>query len=114
MEVNPELRPAMVPNPLRTDANAGRVALITGGGTGIGRATARQLAATGAAVVICGRREEPLRATQDEIGQAGGQCLAMAGDVRDPDAVERLVRAGLERFGALDILVNNAGGQFSA
>src|SRR5881227_1639200 len=115
MEVNPgATSPAAATSPLRADANVGRVALITGGGTGVGRATALELAATGAAVVICGRREGPLRATQADIERAGGACLAMPADVREPDQVARVVDAGLERFGAIDVLVNNAGGQFSA
>jgi citronellol/citronellal dehydrogenase len=101
-------------SPLRPEANEGRVALITGGGTGIGRACARELAATGAAVVVCGRREEPLRAAAAEIEGGGGACLAIPTDIRDPEQVERLVDAALERFGRIDVLVNNAGGQFSA
>jgi citronellol/citronellal dehydrogenase len=101
-------------SPLRPDANAGCVALVTGGGTGIGRATAIELAGTGAEVVICGRREEPLRETADEIERSGGSCLAVPADVRDPDEVERLVDDALERFGRIELLVNNAGGQFEA
>jgi citronellol/citronellal dehydrogenase len=101
-------------SPMRADANAGRVALVTGGGTGIGRATAFELASTGADVVICGRREEPLVETAAEIERSGGSCLAVPTDVRDPDQVDRLVDSALERFGAIDVLVNNAGGQFEA
>lgn len=101
-------------SPLRADANAGRVALVTGGGTGIGRATARELASTGAHVVICGRREEPLTATARDIEGSGGSCMAVPADIREPEQVERLVDAALERFGAIEVLVNNAGGQFEA
>lgn len=101
-------------SPLRADANAGRVALVTGGGTGIGRATALELAASGAEVVICGRREDPLLATADEIERAGGSCLAVPADIRDPEQVDQLVDAALERFGSVEVLVNNAGGQFEA
>jgi citronellol/citronellal dehydrogenase len=98
-------------SPLRPDANAGRVALVTGGGTGIGRATALELAGSGASVAICGRREEPLARVREEIGD---DCLAVAADLREPEGVQRVVDAALERFGRLDVLVNNAGGQFSA
>jgi len=100
-----------VNSPLTTDANAGKVALVTGGGTGIGRAVTRELARTGAQVVICGRRDEPLAAVQQELGDA---CLAVQTDVREPEQVERLVDQALERFGRVDVLVNNAGGQFLA
>ena len=98
-------------SPLAPDANAGKVALVTGGGTGIGRAVARELARTGAKVAICGRRPEPLDDVQAELG---GDCLAVPTDVREPEQVEALVARTLERFGRIDILVNNAGGQFLA
>jgi citronellol/citronellal dehydrogenase len=98
-------------SPLAIDANEGKVALITGGGTGIGRATARELVRTGAQVAICGRREEPLAAVQEELGDA---CLAVPTDIREPEQVEKLVDQTLERFRRIDILINNAGGQFTA
>jgi len=98
-------------SPLTSDANAGKVALVTGGGTGIGRATAVELARTGAKVVVCGRRPEPL---EDVRAQLGGDCLAVPTDVREPEQVAALVDRALERFGRIDILVNNAGGQFLA
>ena len=98
-------------SPLAADANAGKVALITGGGTGIGRAVARELARTGAKVAICGRRPEPLEDVQAELGD---DCLAVSTDVREPEQVEALVARTLERFGRIDTLVNNAGGQFLA
>ena len=99
---------------LRADANAGRVARVTGGATGIGAATATELAATGAGVVICGRREPPLQATAERIRAAGGDCLALTADIREPDEVDRVLDAALQRFGRIDVLVNNAGGQFTA
>jgi citronellol/citronellal dehydrogenase len=101
-------------SPLRSDANAGRVALVTGGGTGIGRATAIELAGTGARVVVCGRREEALEATRRDIEERGGDCLAIPGDLREPDHVEAAVATAIDRFGKVDVLVNNAGGQFTA
>jgi citronellol/citronellal dehydrogenase len=101
-------------SPLRSDANAGRVALVTGGGTGIGRATALEFARTGASVVVCGRRAEPLEGTRAAAAEHDRECLAITGDVREPDHVDRVVAAALERFGRVDVLVNTAGGQFSA
>ncbi len=99
---------------LSADANLGKVALITGGGTGIGRATARAFAASGARVAICGRRPEPLEAVRAELEDGGAECLAMPCDVREPEQVRSLLDATLERFGSVDVLVNNAGGQFAA
>jgi citronellol/citronellal dehydrogenase len=98
-------------SPLAPDANAGKVALVTGGGTGIGRATAMELARTGAKIVVCGRRAEPLEAVRAELGE---DCLAVPTDVREPEQVAALVDQVLERFGRIDVLVNNAGGQFLA
>jgi citronellol/citronellal dehydrogenase len=100
---------------LAPDATRGLVALVTGGGTGIGAATARELARTGARVAICGRRPEPLEAVRRELEDAGAEVLAVPNlDVREPERVAALVDAVLERFGRIDVLVNNAGGQFAA
>ncbi len=99
---------------LTIDANAGTVALVTGGGTGLGRATALELARTGADVVVCGRRPEPLAAVEAEITALGGNCLAVPTDVREPEQVDALVDEALQRFHRIDVLVNNAGGQFIA
>ena len=95
-------------------ANAGSVALVTGGGTGIGAATALELARTGASVVVCGRRDGPLATVRAAIESGGGKCLSLPADIREPDQVEAVVDATLERFDKIDILVNNAGGQFTA
>ncbi len=86
-------------------ALAGRVALVTGGGTNLGRAAAAELGRCGAAVVICGRREEVLSEAADELG-----CDYLVGDIRS-DA-RALVSGCLERHDRLDVLVNNAGGQY--
>jgi NAD(P)-dependent dehydrogenase (short-subunit alcohol dehydrogenase family) len=96
------------------EGNAGRVALLTGGGTGIGRATALELARTGARVAICGRRAGPLEQTRTDLEAAGAECLTVQADIREPDQAESLVERVLERFGRIDVLVNNAGGQFIA
>jgi citronellol/citronellal dehydrogenase len=90
------------------------VALVTGGGTGIGRATVRELARRGAKVAICGRRAEPLEEMRTELEAVGADCLALPTDIREPDQVAALVDRTLERFGRIDVLVNNAGGQFLA
>lgn len=100
---------------LASDATEGLVALVTGGGTGIGAATARELARTGAAVAICGRRPEPIEAVRSELVAAGASVLGVPDcDVREPEQAAALVDAVLQRFGRIDILVNNAGGQFAA
>jgi NAD(P)-dependent dehydrogenase (short-subunit alcohol dehydrogenase family) len=83
-----------------------RVALVTGGGTGIGRAAALALAEDGFAVVLFGRRREPLDAVVAEIGDG---ALAVAGDHAVPEDAVRAVRAAVEAFGGLHVVVNNAG-----
>lgn len=90
-------------------ALAGRVALVTGGGTNLGRAAATELAACGAQVVIAGRREEVLA---DAAAGIGERCSITAGDIREPEQAARIVDSALERHGRLDLLVNNAGGQY--
>lgn len=94
---------------------AGQVALITGGGSGIGLACARELAGLGAKVAICGRKLDKIEGAvrllrEDGVGEAdvfGGAC-----DIREPDQIAAFVGQVLERFSRIDVLVNNAGGQF--
>ncbi len=87
----------------------GRVALVTGASSGIGRATARALAEAGAAVVACARREERLAALVRAIAAAGGRAVAQRTDVTSREDVEAAVAVAVHSFGRLDILVNNAG-----
>lgn len=96
------------------DLLADRVALVTGGGTGIGKEIARTFARHGAKLCIAARRQEVLEATKAEFEQEGFECLAVPCDVRQPDQVETVLRETLSRFGRLDILVNNAAGNFPA
>ena len=91
----------------------GKVAIVTGGSDGLGRAAARRLAAEGASVVICGRRADHLEAVAADLAaetaRTGGAVRAIAADVTDAAACAALVAGTLDAFGGLDILVNNAG-----
>jgi citronellol/citronellal dehydrogenase len=89
-----------------------RIAIVTGGGTGIGRAMALALHRDGCKLVITGRRPEPLAETRAAIGEA--DCLTLAGDIREPEVADALIDLTLEAHGRIDVLVNNAGGQFTA
>src|SRR5262245_13975195 len=99
---------------IRDDALAGQVVLVTGGGTGIGRAIALACAHAGADVAICGRRREPIEQVAGLVNDLGRQGLAIPCDVRETEQVTRLMDGTLERFGRIDVLVNGAGGQFMA
>jgi len=87
----------------------GQVALVTGGGTNLGKAAAAELLRCGASVVIAGRREEVLRAAADELGE---RCSWLTADIRDSEEARQLIARTLERHGRLDFLLNNAGGQY--
>ena len=91
-----------------------RTVWVTGGGSGIGRCTAHELASLGARVVISGRTAEKLNRVAQEIREDGGQCETIAFDIRDDDAVKAAVAAMVARLGPIHGLVNNAGGQFPA
>jgi NAD(P)-dependent dehydrogenase (short-subunit alcohol dehydrogenase family) len=86
-----------------------KVAIITGGNSGVGAATAKRLAAEGAAVVITARRADALRDVETEIAAAGGIVLAVPTDISKEEDVDNMVKTALEKFGKIDILVNNAG-----
>src|SRR5687768_10878590 len=90
----------------------GVVCVVSGAGTGLGRGAALELVRLGATVVGCGRRAEPLAETVTAAEQLAGTAESEAMDIRDEEAVDRLIDGVLERHGRLDVLVNNAGGQF--
>jgi 3-hydroxybutyrate dehydrogenase len=90
----------------------GKAALVTGAGSGIGRAVALALAASGASVVLADLRPEGVEQTLDDIVTAGGSALVVTGDVSSREAARAWVDAGQHRFGRIDILINNAGLQF--
>jgi NAD(P)-dependent dehydrogenase (short-subunit alcohol dehydrogenase family) len=87
----------------------GKVVLVTGGGTGIGKAVASRFYAAGAAVVISGRRADVLASTAREIDPSGTRVIAVTGDIADPATSRQMVSVAIERFGGVDILINNAG-----
>lgn len=96
------------------DLFADRVALITGGGRGIGREIALAFAGLRANVIIASRNPDNLTTTAADIEARGAACLALPTNIRDTEQVDALVAAALERFGRVDYLINNAGGQFPA
>jgi NAD(P)-dependent dehydrogenase (short-subunit alcohol dehydrogenase family) len=87
----------------------GKVFLITGGGTGIGREVAHSVLLRGGSVVINGRRAEVLKATAAELDPSGERIATVAGSIADPEVAKALVKTAVERFGGVDVLVNNAG-----
>ncbi|MDB4969861.1 MAG: Citronellol and citronellal dehydrogenase [Myxococcales bacterium] len=98
-------------NPFVADLMKGQSVIVTGGGTGIGRATAIELLQLGARVAIGSRKPEHLDPTVKELS-ALGEVIALPCDIREPDSVAAFVDGVLERLGRIDVLVNNAGGQF--
>ena len=90
----------------------GQVVLVSGAGTGLGKAIAYQFGRLGAKLVICGRKPETLEWTAQGMRKLGIECLTYPMTIRDPEQVAKLFDAAWSRYGALDVLVNNAGGQF--
>ena len=90
-----------------------KVVLVTGGGTGLGRAMGERFVELGASLAVCGRRQQVIEQAATDIAHAtGGETLAQPCDIRQPEQVEALLDAVLERFGRIDALVNNAAGNF--
>ena len=88
---------------------AGKTAVVTGGGSGIGAAVAHALAREGAAVLVCGRRIVPLELVRDEIAREGGTAIAIATDLTREADLDHMVREASRQCGRVDVLVNNAG-----
>ncbi len=98
---------------LRDGALEGKVILVTGGGTGLGKSMCQYFSELGAKLVITSRRQEVLDATAAEITEAtGNEVLAISGDVRNYEDVERVIQTAYDKFGQVDVLVNNAAGNF--
>lgn len=95
-----------------SDLLKGQVALVTGGGTGMGRATAVEMARSGADIALIGRRAEPIENCAEFIRQLGRKAVAVPADIRAPEQIDLAMQRIKKEFGRLDILVNNAGGQF--
>ena len=93
---------------------AGQVAIVTGGGSGLGRCTAHELASLGARIALIGRKIEKLNVVQNEITRTEGEARCYACDIREEDAVKQTISNILADIGRIDALVNNAGGQFAA
>ena len=91
------------------DSIQGQVAIVTGGGSGLGRAFALALSSAGAIVTVTGRSSAQLTETVTQISAAGGRALAITADVTDQDAIIQLVTAVEHQFGPVDLLINNAG-----
>ena len=89
-----------------------QVAIVTGGGTGIGYAVCRELGMLGCKIAICGRRPEPLAEAAASLGEHGIEVHHGTADIRDPETIEAFVASVVDAFGTVDILINNAGGQF--
>ena len=98
-------------NPFDVFDLSGRVALITGGGSGIGRGCAKILAGAGAKVMVVGRRIHKLEEVKNSIENAGGTCACFSADLTDESSCKAMVDACLHEFGRLDILINSAGGR---
>ena len=94
---------------MSAEGETAKVAVVTGGGTGVGRAAALALAGEGFAVVLSGRRPEPLKEVASEIGSTGGRAIVVPTDVSDPESIRALFTRAVEVFGRLDLLFNNAG-----
>ena len=94
---------------MSAEGEATKVAVITGGGTGVGRAAALALAGEDFAVALSGRRPEPLKEVASEIGSTGGRAIVVPTDVTDPESIRALFARAVEVFGRLDLLFNNAG-----
>lgn len=102
----------MIDSPFKADILKDKVALITGGGSGINFGVAKALASHGASIAIMGRREEVLKDACVELGKLGVKTFYKTGDVRDAEACDAVIKATSDHFGRIDILVNGAAGNF--
>jgi citronellol/citronellal dehydrogenase len=112
MQPNPSTMQQLAKMRFASDLLEEKVAVVTGGGTGMGRATAIEMARCGARLVVLGRRAEPINDCAKAIRDIGGKAIAITCDIRDADRIEEVMREIKSAYGKLDILVNNAGGQF--